>query len=192
MKITLKPGDHVRTEGISDAEYEFAINTFYEARCPFGEGRIENWKDYQYFGWGIRGLYHSNVNSSLDGRELSLSDLLGDEEAPPVGKGIPQIGASVLAKNLDNEFSRFNELTVSIVGHFDDGDDGGVVIFHPSRGHASLSNHHLFLFPIKSERELAIEEMKESFLMRFNCTCSLEFLGQLYDAGYRKIKDAEK
>lgn len=82
-KITLKPGDYVRTEGMTEEQYYAVAKAFMEAgakslECP---SRV---RDYPLFGWALaavgyeRGLWHA-ANSVLFERELTIAQILGAE-----------------------------------------------------------------------------------------------------------------
>jgi hypothetical protein len=203
MKITPKPGDYFQTDGITDEQYMEAVKVFVSAGCPRGEWCISR-ATFLYAGWQLPesnpiGFYRSDSYLVYAGRKLSLSDLLGDEAPAPAfspaeigwkdpskwsGEGIPPVGTEciVLWRGGAEEKVRMTYI----------GDGVGCYKSLSSGLEYTISTRDIKFRPLKSEREIAVEEMKESFLMRFNCTCSLDFLGQLYDAGYRKIKDAEK
>lgn len=106
------------------------------------------------------------------------------------GKGEPEVGQEVMfTENASSStrYKSFNGRVVTIVGKFKIGSVDGFVISDLLIGHESITSWELFIKPIKSEREIAIEEMQEDIInYQKSSTESLSMF--LYDAGYRKVE----
>lgn len=86
-KITLKPGDYVRTEGMTEEQYHAVAKAFLEAGCDQGE--YSDWEEccrLDAFGWanGTHGspdsLYHGSYAEGRWGsRELTIDQILGTD-----------------------------------------------------------------------------------------------------------------
>lgn len=121
-------------------------------------------------------------------------------ELPPVGAK-----CKVDSKQCESRFvKQFHGKTVDILMHMTDhvGDNIAIFSMPDPSDKACLRFHGMVagcFIPIKTERELAIEEMAIDLNIKFNLhdqrvNCEMEvtldlekdILGKLYDAGYRK------
>jgi hypothetical protein len=220
MKITPKPGDYVRTERITDEQYHAVVRLFIDSGAGPGEyGQENNQYDFNLVGWDIRDgqIYHidytGTVENAFPGRELSLSDLLGDG-APagslngigqdsvfvlnmlkpiseilasnPVwdGEGLPPVGAKCEFFYIESLAGVWQACTIDFIGN------NIVVLTTEIASEISVFKETIKFRPLKSEREIAIEEL-EHFTDQ-PCITPHGIAVSIYDAGYRKIKDAEK
>jgi len=88
MKITPKEGDYVRAEWRSIDQYHEVAKAFIDAGCDAAEYPFESWDHWIFVGWKPGyGFSHQDMNR-FDGRELSLSDLLGKEVSEPRPKDL--------------------------------------------------------------------------------------------------------
>jgi len=107
------------------------------------------------------------------------------------GKGEPEVGqlARVLIQNgrtATQSLELFVGLDVEIIGKFQHEGDLILVIYNSDCGHKSLSCWRHYLAPIKSEREIAIEEMAE--VIRLESFSPEKRADVLYDLGFRNIE----
>jgi hypothetical protein len=193
MKITPKPGDYVRIDGMSKDQHDSIANAFMDAGFASGEYN-GNHKHYSYLGISVhtKSLFYAawvgEGNSTLNGRELSLSGLLGDEEGVWSGDGLPPVGVTV-------QYSADYSTPGTLAGEWY---SGKVVAYH--EGFVWLSDNgirpteKLKFRPLKSEREIAIEEIEDIHKqwMKGKSMEVSDFFGLIYDAGFKKSKDAEK
>jgi len=120
------------------------------------------------------------------GRELSLSDLLGDEEVVWDGEGWPPVGTKCEFHWHENKWV-IGEVMAIVT---DNGCKSAVIqLDNEWRSDSNPKS----LRPIKSEREIAVGEMFDASRHLPVAHGGIEVICQtLFDAGYRKIKDAEK
>ena len=105
------------------------------------------------------------------------------------GKGEPGIGqfARVLinpARPASESLKKFAGLDVEVINKFYYDGDLIVVIHNLDCGHKSISTWGNYLTPIKSEREIAIEEICRVLGVSLNSKTAQT----IYDAGYRKVE----
>lgn len=138
----------------------------------------------------VDGKFHF-ARTPSKGRELSLSDLLGDDEPAWSGEGLPPVGAEC-------EFSSVGHhdgfIWCKYHGYLVDG-KGLIIEYHKSSKIltcvAGFDPKLTTFRPLKSEREIAIEEMENIRKEWKKNSCDpADLFGQLYAAGYRKIKDS--
>lgn len=106
------------------------------------------------------------------------------------GKGDPEVGQFARACNksryaVAESFKQFIGLNVEIIGKLYHDGDLVVVINNPKYGHKSISGYEKYLEPIKSEREIAIEELIKLMIAESGL---LQVANKIYDAGYRKTE----
>lgn len=192
MKTTPREGDYVRKEGLTEDKYLAVGNAFVAA--GFSNGEFPNYhyikmQGVPFFGISKGKLYHSvDLRHFPDGRELSLSDLLGDDDLPgedsPTwnGCGNPLNGTECEVSTYDKD--TWLGCTVLFIG------SQHCVLQYPGREEAYHLKHIKFR-PLKSEREIAIEEMlninKWSVTLEQN-NAMKRLCEQLYDAGYRRVE----
>lgn len=83
-KITLKPGDYVRTEGMTEEQYHAVAKAFMDAGC--WKPRFKSWLGSELIGWDKRDnefigrgdLIYVRCEE-LTGRELTIAQILGTE-----------------------------------------------------------------------------------------------------------------
>jgi len=196
MKI--EKGDYVRLRGLTEDQYHQVAKVFMDAGAEKGE-----YPDYSYtkigFRFGIVGgaLYHSVWDSDeasiLDGKQLSVKDMLNPAPQYWDGKGEPEIGQLAMACNkskyaISESFKQFLDLDVEIIGKFYFEEKLVVVIHNSKCGHKSISGYEKYLAPIKSEREIAIEEIQKLIFNYADSQPNVSQAAYLYDAGYRKTE----
>lgn len=134
------------------------------------------------------GKFHF-ARTPSNGRELSLSDLLGDDDTAWPGEGLPPVGAEC-EYNTGSFSNKWQK--VYICGIAKDGRP----VHQYSDGHVDLissdliGNMEKYFRPLKSERDIAIEEMVKYLQSPKRADTTLA--EDLYDFGFRIIKDAEK
>ena len=186
MKITPRAGDYVSTKNMTDEQYHHVARIFIAAGCKSGNYPFDSYKKYPFFGWCIEEekLKHCVLAGRsgfiFDGRELSLSDLLGDEDAVWSGEGVPPVGTECEFITPAGQWECCKILFV--------GERLGVI--SRSGAESSFDKSYLKFRPLKSEREIAIEEMTKFLNSPRNLDISLA--EHLYNCGFRRIKDAEK
>jgi len=112
------------------------------------------------------------------------------------GKGEPKVGQfarvfihPAYTTTASKSLSQFIGLDVEIINKFYYEEQLITVIHNLKCGHKSISGWNNFLTAIKSEREIAIEEIEK---VLSDYTFNIESLaGYLYDAGYRKVEGAQ-
>lgn len=87
-KVTLRPGDYVSTNGMSEADYHAVAEAFMKAGASKGEyPDIILKNEYSEFGWCDRhgALWHQggprNINGYFEGRQLTIAQVLGTTAA---------------------------------------------------------------------------------------------------------------
>lgn len=198
MKI--EKGDYVSLKGLTEDQYHEAAKVFLSFGFDSGEYPNPNYLSCEtaklgvaQFGLFNSQLYHSTVDgysTILNGRELSIDELLQPTPKYWDGKGEPEVGQEVKIEiallGVSKRIMEFNHKTVKVIGKFNT-DDGlkGIVINHSLIGHASITDFKELIKPIKSEREIAIEEMLK---IHYKSNGDRETMGSIYDAGYRKVE----
>jgi hypothetical protein len=208
MKITPKPGDYVKLAGITDEQYHSVANVLINSGVGIGEYGNLGYRGFLYFGASaISGKLHHSQGAgigSFPGRELSLSDLLGD--GAPLGSlngmgqlsinnmepawdgvGVPPVGCECEI-NIGLDESSFVDVKILAAT------SKYIIVLHESQETPFLISQCKFR-PLKSEREIAIEEMINSYKIPVSLDDALlikRLCEHFYDADYRKIKDAEK
>jgi hypothetical protein len=144
-----------------------------------------------FFGGKVIGFSKSNTpthQSLFDSySEPKSQDMKEQSQNYWDGKGEPEVGqfARVCNKSkyaVSESFKVFIGLNVEIINKFYFEDDLVVVIHNPKRGHKSISGFEKYLEPIKSEREIAIEEINRVIRSDHFVKSTAELL---YDAGCR-------
>lgn len=198
MKI--EKGDYVSLKGLTEEQYHEVAKVFISSGFDSGEYPNPNYLSCEtaklgvaQFGLFNSQLYHSTVDGNstiLDGRELSIDELLKPTPKHWDGKGEPEVGQEVMVEiallGVSKRIMEFNHKAVKIVGKFNTGDGlKGIVIYHSSIGHTSITDFKEVIKPIKSEREIAIEELNNVIGLGFP---SNKLATSIYDAGYRKVE----
>lgn len=205
MKIVPQPGDYVSTIGMTEEQYHAVAKLFINAGADSGE-----YLSNSYYRWVVGGdaqnafgvskygaIFHGGVNSFnelLCGRELSISDILGEDPAPWNGEGLPPVGTECefLIKGSPKSWQRCNILYIGKI----------YCVYEINGGEYSWNFNGMSFRPTKSERDNAIEEMME--LVKFgpedgrvstnpngdrSVDISIEKVAaKFYDAGYRKVE----
>ena len=184
MKIIPKEGDYIKTAGLTEEQYHKVAKKIISLGFSYGEyPDAEQFREYPKFGIVIGRLYHGD--ESFNGRELSLSDLLGDK-LPYHHEWIPEVGSccEISAYMLPNSFRECKVLFIS---------DYHCIVESKNREDCYHLQYVNFR-PLKSDREKVIQEMKqsvsyESRVSTYERDSSLanSIISQLYDAGYRKV-----
>ncbi len=83
-KVQLKPGDYVRTEGMTEEQLQAVAQAFIDAGCPEKRSvpSLEMALRFSRFGWaeGGHGLLRGDGAILLVGRELTIEQVLGEQE----------------------------------------------------------------------------------------------------------------
>jgi hypothetical protein len=183
MKIIPQKGDYVKTEGMSDDQYHAIAEIFLLSGSNAGEYRKDDAYEYQafkYFGIDIGcKLYHHDLVQFFSGRELSINDLLGDDEC----SFLPNVG-DVVDQSNNGQYWQTVEIKYK--------DD--FIIFYANKMHAGnywmskIDDPSLKFRPIKSERELAIESIIETITHGKTVNNGYRHIAEsIYDAGWRKV-----
>lgn len=206
MKTTPRAGDYVRTAGMTIPQYHAVVKVFIENGCRSGEyGSAFSHSDFRFVGWlsSSKGFYHTDSCDNFTGRELSLSDLLGDRQSmaeflgavPTIesilkdsdstwsGEGLPPAGSTCEFKYIKSLAGVWSVCRVDFVG------SSCAVITTAGNSEICVFNHDIEFRPLKSEREIAIEEMeniRKEWVKNSHSTPDL--FGMLYDKGFRKVE----
>jgi len=184
MKITPREGDYVRTAGLTEANHCALINTFID--CGFLAGESTRGYSANYFECIgiINGKIHYSDSRNRYKRELSLSDLLGDEAVVWDGEGLPPVGAECEFFYIESLAGVWQTCTIDFIGN------NIVVLTTEIASEISVFKETIKFRPIKSEREISIEEMTRFLQSPKRADTTLA--EDLYDFGFRIIKDAEE
>ena len=186
MKLQLKPGDYVSTKGMTEEQYHAVCRRFIECGCKTGEyPDFSEAKRLNFIGWAKRtdGIFHSEECGTgswpLFLNEILISDLSKEKWN---GEGLPPVGTE--CEVIRRGVVETDRAKISYQGN------GVLCYIDMDTGMEFSAAHDAHEFrPIKSEREKAIEEMRDSFNVEIG---NQDFIfGALYDAGYRK-QESEK
>lgn len=194
MKITPRPGDYVSTKGMTEDQYHAIVKVFKDAGAQSGEPiDYDLWVSAQGSRTqpfvGIRRaanvIFHGKNNSPncLDGRELSLSDLLEPEVEEVVwdGKGLPPVGVSAEFKLASGAWA-----PGLIIAHAKE--SGAQCAIFQMNDDWTFCNNPKSFRPIKSERQEVIKEISsvhDEWLKDGGASVE-SFFDKLYNAGFRK------
>lgn len=178
MKIIPKKGDYLINDGMSDSDYEAVVSLLKNYGCGRGEARSYN---QRYFGWSAHtlGICHATVAgescTNLNGRELTIADLLGSEEE----ECFPAVGEKCNFETRDY----MGECIISYIGI-----DHVLFIGCATNKEYAAGKDKVKFSPIKSEREKCVEEIIEIITRGKTVNNGYRSIAEcIYDSGWRKV-----